>query len=60
MQKVVKKPEKVALCQECGGTGSVETGRVLKRKETCPLCEGSGRVLVSGVTTLEIRAYHVH
>ena len=44
MIKEVTKPEKVALCRECHGTGKV-TKLGFSRK--CPNCDGSGRVLVS-------------
>lgn len=46
----VNKPEKIALCRECHGTG-----KILERR--CPNCEGSGRVLVSCKMTLDIRPY---
>ena len=54
MRKEVTKPEKVSLCRECHGTGRV-TKLGISRK--CPNCDGSGRVLVSCVMTLEIRPY---
>ena len=54
MRKEVTKPEKVALCRECHGTGTV-TKLGISRK--CPNCDGSGRVLVRCVMTLEIRPY---
>ena len=54
MKKEVTKPEKVALCRVCHGTGILtKHGQV----EICPQCEGSGRVLVSCTMTLDIRAY---
>jgi RecJ-like exonuclease len=27
------------ICRECGGTGTVQTGRI------CPMCEGLGRII---------------
>lgn len=54
MKKIVTKPEKVALCRECFGTGTVSKFGFSK---TCPNCEGSGRVLVSCDMTLRIRPY---
>ena len=56
-KKHVSKPERICLCRECGGKGYVLTGRWTKKRETCIQCEGSGRVLVSCETDLEIRAY---
>jgi DnaJ-class molecular chaperone len=53
MKKIVKKLPKVSLCRECGGTGTI-AGDV---PAVCPQCEGSGRVTVSGVMELDIRAY---
>ena len=62
MIKEVTKPEKVALCRECHGTGKVtklgfipeqsSPTRSLSRK--CPNCDGSGRVLVSCEMKLHI------
>lgn len=52
--KTVTKPEKVALCRECHGTGKVSKLGFSKR---CPNCEGSGRVLVSCEMTLHLRPY---
>lgn len=51
------KPEKVALCLECHGTGSVTVGKFLKERVKCPHCGGSGRVYVSCEMTLYIRPY---
>ena len=55
MEKEIKRPPRVALCKECRGTGTVndEFHGPIK----CPQCEGSGRVTVSSVTTLDIRPY---
>ena len=52
--RTVTKPEKVALCRECHGTGKVTK---LGFSKKCPNCDGSGRVLVSCVMTLDIRPY---
>lgn len=67
MKKQVTKSPKVALCRECGGTGTVrETvkrpGRLFCRRtgteeRTCPQCGGSGRVTVSASIELDIRPY---
>lgn len=57
MEKKVTKPEKVALCAECHGTGSVTVGKFLKERVKCPHCGGSGRVYVSCEMTLHIRPY---
>ena len=54
MNKEITKPEKVALCRECHGTGKV-TKLGFSRK--CPNCDGSGRVLVSCEMKLHIRPY---
>lgn len=54
MKKDVTKPEKVALCRECHGTGKVTKSGFSK---TCPNCNGSGRVLVSCQMTLNLRPY---
>lgn len=67
IQHVEKKP-KVTLCRVCNGTGTVlktaETpARFLRKRrvevseETCPQCEGSGRVTVSAKMEMDIRPY---
>ena len=57
MKRKVVRPEKVALCRLCKGTGTVsgkdKHGRSLLR--VCPQCEGSGRVKVSGVMEFDIK-----
>lgn len=54
MIKEVQKPEKVALCRECHGTGKMSKDG---KPVTCPNCEGSGRVLVSCKMTLALRPW---
>ena len=51
MKQEVKKDPKVALCRKC------VSGRFIRKTETCPQCEGSGRVTVSCEMTLDIRPY---
>ena len=68
MRKEVKKEPKIALCRACHGTG--RTWKAVERpsrifggkrmdavEETCPQCEGSGRVTVGCEMTLDIRPY---
>ena len=55
MIKEVTKPEKVALCRECHGTGRVPGPDY--EDVRCEQCEGSGRVRVSGEMKLHIRPY---
>lgn len=57
MIKEVTKPEKVALCRECHGTGKVSEGKLFKTVKPCAQCGGSGRVLVSCEMKLHIRPY---
>jgi DnaJ-class molecular chaperone len=57
MKQLVKKPEKVALCRVCHGTGKVLGADYDEVR--CLQCEGSGRVLVSCEMTLEIKPYRV-
>lgn len=54
MIKYVTKPEKIALCRVCHGTGMVTK---LGLSGKCPNCDGSGRVLVSCEMRLYIRPY---
>lgn len=56
MRREMTKPEKIALCRECHGTGILPTPGVSRE---CPNCEGSGRVIVSCQMTLDIRPYKV-
>lgn len=53
MKKTIRKTPKVTLCRECGGTGYIDGDNPVR----CPQCEGSGRVTVSGVMELDIRAF---
>lgn len=53
MKKKVRKQPHVALCRECGGKGIISGDP----PAVCPQCEGSGRVTVSCVMDLDIRAY---
>ena len=55
MKKEVTKPEKVALCRECHGTGRVPGPDY--EDVRCEQCEGSGRVRVSCEMKLHIRPY---
>lgn len=48
------KPEKIALCRECKGTGKLTGAGV---QACCPNCCGSGRVYVSCEMKLYIRPY---
>lgn len=57
MKQQVRKEPKVALCRRCHGTGRIGTGRLFRRTESCPQCEGSGRVTVSAEMELDIRPY---
>ena len=54
MKKEVIKPEKVALCRACHGTGKITEG---KTEKICQQCDGSGRVLVSCQMTVNIRPF---
>lgn len=55
----MSKPEKIALCRECGGTGKVKKGSFVKKEAPCPQCEGSGRVLVSCEMLVSVRPYRI-
>lgn len=59
MKLTVNKSPKIALCRKCRGTGTwcheSEDGVVVV--ESCPQCEGSGRVTVSAVMEFDIRPY---
>lgn len=57
MEKEVRRPPRVAVCKECHGTGMQQTEIPQITPAVCPQCEGSGRVTVSSVTTLDIRPY---
>lgn len=57
MKKEVRKEPKIALCRACRGTGKILSGHFFRKEETCPQCEGSGRVTVGCEMTLDIRPY---
>ena len=54
MMKELTKPERVALCRECNGTGKFTKPGIVRK---CPNCDGSGRVIVSCEMKLHIRPY---
>lgn len=57
MNKEIRRPPRVAVCKECHGTGIQQTEAPQRHPARCPQCEGSGRVTVSSVTTLDIQPY---
>ncbi|QCD40599.1 molecular chaperone DnaJ [Duncaniella sp. C9] len=57
MEKEIKRPPRIAVCRECNGTGVQRAESPQRYPDPCPQCEGSGRVTVSSVTTLDIRPY---
>lgn len=58
MKRTVEKPERVALCRRCHGSG-IEARHPLDLVEgkVCPQCGGSGRVIVSCKMELDIKPY---
>ena len=56
MKKVIEKGAYVAVCQKCRGTGKVY-GIIRNKGKGCPQCEGSGRVIVTSRTELDIVPY---
>lgn len=61
VKRIVEKPQRIALCRRCSGTGrrlaGPESGLTVERHSQCPQCGGSGRVLVSCKMELDIRPY---
>lgn len=57
MIKEIRKPSKVAVCHECGGTGMIQ--RQGGDPMLCSQCEGSGRVVVISYSRFDIRPYRV-
>ena len=59
MKRKVVRPEKLALCGLCKGTGAVsgkdKHGRSLLR--VCPQSEGSGRLRGGGVMKFDVKLY---
>ena len=50
------------ICRNCGGTGRLELDSKFpwlhkNSRTTCPLCQGSGRVIVHKTVTFDIEAY---
>lgn len=58
MKKFISKPEKVALCLQCQGSGKTKS-LDSSSSVTCPACQGSGRVWVSCDMVLNIRPFTV-
>lgn len=56
MEKEIKRPPRIVVCRECNGTGAQKTESP-QGQSPCPQCEGSGRVIVSSVTILDIHPY---
>lgn len=56
MKKLVSKPEKISLCQQCKGTGLLECSDGCSGG-VCPGCEGSGRVWVACDMVIHIRPF---
>lgn len=60
MKRVLEKPERIAICRRCYGTGRLaETPQANRNNHdaTCPQCGGSGRVIVSCRMDLEIHPF---
>ena len=56
--RLQKRYAKLAMYEAlCRGTGKILSGRFFHKEETCPQCEGSGRVTVGCEMTLDIRPY---
>lgn len=63
MEKKRYKHAKICICQKCQGTGSItqyaseDILHMNPRTVACDLCNCTGRVLVSSVTTTTIKQY---
>lgn len=63
MEKVRYIHERICLCRNCGGAGTVsvcslrDTLNQHPEEQVCPLCNGSGRVKVSGTIRTKITPY---
>lgn len=57
MIRQIEKPPRVAICRTCKGTGRVENWSSGGELETCPSCEGSGRLVVSCKMMVDTRPY---
>lgn len=44
-------PERICICRICGGSGKALNG------DTCPQCEGSGRVVCTSEVVTYVRPY---
>jgi hypothetical protein len=51
-------PPMIDVCRNCGGTGLTSEASLFRDKGgTCPVCEGSGRVVKKKSVTLVIEPY---
>lgn len=61
MKRVLEKPERIAICRRCYGTGRLGCEPLQANRNnhdaTCPQCGGSGRVMVSCRMELEIHPF---
>ena len=57
MEKVRQyKSDRIEICRNCGGTGKEKTILGLL-KNTCPVCDGSGRVEKHTEITITVKPY---
>ncbi len=57
MKRNVIKDPKIALCRLCHGTGYLMKPEKNHELIPCHQCQGTGRVTVSGLISLDIRPY---
>lgn len=50
--------QRVEICRNCHGTGMADTGSLFRsRKGSCPVCNGSGRVIKTKTVIINIKPY---
>lgn len=49
--------KEIALCRNCGGVGMIEAKQGEQMLLTCPVCQGSGRVVKEYKGTVSISPY---
>lgn len=63
MKETTLIPERICICRRCHGTGTVtvyelkDVRRLYPQTKVCPLCKGSGRVVISGEVHKNVEPY---
>ena len=61
MKETTLIPKRICICRRCHGTVTVcelkDVRRLYPQTKVCPLCKGSGRVVISGEVHKNVEPY---